>query len=156
MKLQEKDKAPAFKLPDQNGKLRSLREWAGKWVLVYFYPKDNTPGCTKEACLLQSRLADYRRLGLEVVGISVDSSESHRKFADKYLLTFTLLSDTGKEAVELYGVWGPKKFMGKEYMGVNRSSFLIDPKGRIAKIYPKVDPTLHAEEILNDLNALQS
>jgi peroxiredoxin Q/BCP len=154
MPLKENDKAPIFELPDQDGKVRSLLDWAGKWLLVYFYPKDDTPGCTKEACSLQSRLPDFSKNDLNVVGISIDGVASHKKFAEKFKLTFPLLSDEHKEVVELYGVWGKKSFMGKEHMGVIRSSFLINPQGHIARIYPKVDPVAHAEEVWQDLRVL--
>jgi peroxiredoxin Q/BCP len=155
MTLQVKDRALTFELPDQDGKMRQLSDWKGQWLLIYFYPKDDTPGCTTEACTLQERLPDLGKAGLAVVGISVDSVQSHRKFADKYKLTFPLLADEKKAVVQSYGVWGKKKFMGKEYMGITRSSFLIDPKGRIAKIYPKVDPAAHAEEVAKDLVRLK-
>jgi peroxiredoxin Q/BCP len=154
MSLKINEKAPAFVLPDQDGKPHQLSDWKGQWLLLYFYPKDDTPGCTKEACTLQERLPDFKKAGLEAVGISVDSVKSHRKFADKYKLTFPLLADEKKEVVQLYRVWGKKKFMGKEYLGIARSSFLIDPQGRIAKIYPKVDPAVHAEEVTTDLRNL--
>jgi peroxiredoxin Q/BCP len=156
MALKIKDKAPAFILPDQDGKPHQLSDWKGQWLLLYFYPKDDTPGCTTEACTLQERLPDLGKAGLAVVGISVDSVESHRKFADKYKLSFPLLADEMREVVQLYGVWGKKKFMGKEYRGITRSSFLINPDGRIAKIYPKVDPAVHAEEIARDHAALSA
>lgn len=154
MTLKIKDKAPTFMLPDQDGKPHQLADWKGKWLLLYFYPKDDTPGCTTEACTLQERLPDLGKAGLAVAGISVDSVQSHRKFADKYKLSFPLLADETKKVVQEYGVWGKKKYMGKEYLGITRSSFLIDPEGRIAKIYPKVDPAVHAEEVATDLQQL--
>jgi peroxiredoxin Q/BCP len=154
MLLNINDKAPAFTLPDQDGKPHQLADWQGKWLLLYFYPKDDTPGCTTEACTLQERLPELSHTGLAVAGVSVDSVQSHRKFADKYKLGFPLLADEGKKAVQEYGVWGKKKYMGKEYLGITRSSFLIDPEGRIAKIYPKVDPAVHAEEVAKDFAAL--
>lgn len=143
-------KAPSFDLLNQEGKRHKLRDALGSWVLIYFYPKDDTPGCTKEACMLRDNFPDFRKLGITVFGVSVDSVKSHAKFAEKYTLPFILLSDEDKKMVTAYGVWGKKKFMGREYMGTNRVSFLIDPKGNIAKIYPKVDPQTHADTVLED------
>ena len=151
MKLKLKQKTPAFCLADQDGELHAPRLYLGQWLLIYFYPKDNTPGCTKEACSIGDNFPAFKKLGLKVLGISTDSVKSHKKFADKYKLPFTLLADEKKEAVKKYGVWGKKKFMGREYMGTLRTSFLIDPKGKIVKIYEKVNPVTHAEEVLADL-----
>lgn len=150
------DKAPAFTLADQNGLEHSLSEARGKWVLIYFYPKDDTPGCTKEACTLRDAFPAFKKLDARVYGVSVDSEKSHGKFVEKYQLPFVLLADTDKTMVEAYGVWGKKKFMGREYMGTNRMSFLIDPQGKIAKIYEKVKPETHADEVLADLKALRA
>ncbi|MCR4314001.1 MAG: thioredoxin-dependent thiol peroxidase [Candidatus Uhrbacteria bacterium] len=144
-------KAPAFTLPDQDGKEHRLADYAGQWVLVYFYPKDDTPGCTKEACTIRDAWPKFKKLKIQVFGVSVDSSKSHAKFADKYEVPFTLLSDEEKVVVEKYGVWGVKKFMGRTYMGTNRMSFLIDPQGKLAKIYENVKPEKHALEVLEDL-----
>ncbi len=144
-------KAPDFKLKDQEGKYHKLSTYKGKWVLVYFYPKDDTPGCTKEACLIRDNFPNFQKLGIVVLGISVDSVESHKKFAQKYNLPFTLLSDDKKEVVKKYNVWGKKKFMGREYEGTLRTSFLINPQGKIVKIYENVKPEIHAEEVLTDL-----
>ncbi len=146
-------KAPDFKLPDQNGDKHSLKDYKGQWVLLYFYPKDDTPGCTAEACTLRDDLPDFTKLKAEVLGVSVDSVKSHKNFENKYDLNFTLLSDEGKEVVKKYGVWGKKKFMGREYTGTNRVSFLIDPNGKIAKIYDKVKPKEHSEEVVKDLKS---
>lgn len=154
MALKPHDKAPDLELPDQNGNRVRLSDFQGQWALVYFYPKDDTPGCTKEACTLEERLPRFKETGLRVLGISVDSVASHKKFADKYGLTFPLLADEKKKAVRLYRVWGKKKFLGREYMGTARSSFLIAPDGRITKVYPKVDPESHAEEVWKDLKEL--
>ncbi|OGN07974.1 MAG: hypothetical protein A3C61_00850 [Candidatus Yanofskybacteria bacterium RIFCSPHIGHO2_02_FULL_39_10] len=143
--------APDFELLDQNGKLHKLSDYRGKTVLLYFYPKDDTPGCTKEACSIRDSQANFKNLTTVVLGVSVDSIKSHKKFAEKYKLPFTLLSDEKKAVVNLYGVWGKKKFMGREYMGTLRSSFLISPDGKIAKIYEKVKPEIHAEEVLEDI-----
>jgi peroxiredoxin Q/BCP len=147
--------APLFALPDQNGKEHSLVDHKGKWVLLYFYPKDDTPGCTKEACAIRDSFPDFKKLKIVVFGVSVDSVESHKKFEEKYELPFTLLSDDKKEVVKKYGVWGKKKLMGHEYEGTLRTSFLIDPAGKIAKIYEDVNPVTHAAEVLADLNDLQ-
>ncbi len=148
------NKAPDFTLSDQDGKTQTLSDYKGSWVLIYFYPKDDTPGCTKEACAIGANFPAFEKLKVVVLGISTDSIKSHKKFADKYKLPFTLLSDEQKEIVNLYGVWGKKKFMGREYMGTNRSSFLVDPKGIIAKVYEKVTPDTHAEEVLEDIKNL--
>ena len=138
-------------MPDQDGKKHSLSDYGGKWVLVYFYPKDDTPGCTKEACAIRDDIPRFDKLKVKVLGISVDSVKSHKKFAEKYDLPFTLLADEKKEVVKKYNVWQKKEFMGKEYMGTVRTSFLIDPAGKIAKIYEAVKPETHAEEVLSDL-----
>ena len=148
--------APEFTLLDQSGQSHRLSAYRGQWVLVYFYPKDDTPGCTKEACGLRDRFAEFKKLKAVVLGISADSVESHQKFAGKFDLPFPLLADTQKQVVQAYGVWGPKSFMGKSYLGINRSSFLIDPQGKIAKIYPKVKPEEHTAEILQELAQFRS
>lgn len=153
-KLKEGAPAPAFTLPDQRGKRHSLAQFKGKWVLLYFYPRDNTTGCTKQACVLRDAQPAFHKLKAVVLGISADSVASHKKFAEKYSLPFTLLSDEERKVIRAYGVWGKKKFMGREYDGIFRTSFLIDPKGKIAKIYEKVKPEQHAENVLQDLNAL--
>lgn len=155
MSLAIGQKAPAFKLQDQAGVEHTLSDYAGSWVLLYFYPKDDTPGCTKEACSFRDNLPKFRKIDANVFGVSVDSVKRHAKFAEKYSLPFTLLADEDKKLVEAYGVWRLKKFMGREYMGTMRMSFLIDPKGKIAKIYESVKPESHADEVLKDLKALQ-
>lgn len=147
------EKAPEFTLPDQNGKIHSLSDYAGSWVLVYFYPKDDTPGCTKEACAFRDLSADYKKRNIIVLGISKDSVASHKKFAEKYHLTFPLLSDESKETIKAYGAWGEKKFMGRTFDGVKRYSYLIDPKQMIHKKYQEVDVFKHAQEILADVAA---
>lgn len=149
------DKAPDFTLADQDGNTHTLNNEKGNWVLMYFYPKDDTPGCTKQACAIRDNFPTFAKLGCTVFGISVDGEKSHKKFEEKYELPFTLLADTEKEVVKAYGVWAPKKMMGKEFLGTVRTSFLINPKGIIAKIYPKVKPEAHAEEVLTDLKGLQ-
>ena len=154
MAIKVGNKAPAFALPDQDGKVHSLKDYAGKWVLVYFYPKDDTPGCTKEACALSDTFPSFGKLKAKVFGVSADTVQSHKKFATKYKLPFTLLADTEKKMIEAYGVWAEKKFMGRTYMGILRSSFLINPEGKLVKIYSKVIPEMHAEEVLTDLKEL--
>lgn len=155
MKLKLGDAAPNFILPDQNGENHSSKEYLGYWALIYFYPKDDTPGCTKEACALRDNFPEFVKLKAVVIGISVDIAKSHTKFANKYNLPFTLLADAKKEVVKKYGVWGLKKFMGREYFGTIRTSFLIDPKGKIVKIYQNVKPLVHASQVLEDLENLR-
>lgn len=144
-------KAPDFKLPDQNGVDQKLSNYIGKWLLIYFYPKDATPGCTTEACGLRDSFPDFKKLDLTILGISKDSINSHKKFVEKYNLPFTLLADTDATVAKLYDVWKPKKFMGKEFLGVMRTSFLINPSGEIAKVYANVKPGVHASEVFEDL-----
>lgn len=146
--LKEGDKAPAFALKDQSGNTVSLSDFAGKTVVVYFYPKDDTPGCTKEACGFRDSYADLTARGAVVLGISADSPQSHAKFVGKYDLPFTLLSDPDKSVIQAFGAWGVKKMYGKEYEGIMRSTFVIGPDGVITKVFPKVKPADHAAEIL--------
>ncbi|HPF95510.1 MAG: thioredoxin-dependent thiol peroxidase [Candidatus Magasanikbacteria bacterium] len=148
-------KAPAFNLPDKDGVMHKLADKKGEWVVLYFYPKDDTPGCTVEACSFRDNLPKFKKLGITVYGVSVDSQKKHQKFADKYDLPFTLLSDEEKKTVNDYGVWSLKKFMGREYMGILRWTFLINPEGKIAKIYENVKPAEHVEEILKDMKELK-
>jgi len=149
--------APNFSLQDQNGSLRLLSDYAGKWLVLYFYPKDDTPGCTTEACNFRDERDAIAEFGnAEVVGISKDSVASHQKFVEKYGLNFTLLSDPDHAVAEAYGSWKPKKFMGQEYMGVERNTFIISPTGQIAKEYRGVNPKEHAAQIINDLKELQA
>ncbi len=145
--------APDFQLPDQTGSLRSLAEFRGKPVVLYFYPKDDTPGCTTEACEFRDAYADYEKAGVVILGVSPDAENSHTKFIQKYELPFTLLSDTDHAVSESYGVWGLKKYMGREYEGVLRTTFLISPDGIIQKVFEGVKPAGHAAEVLA---ALQS
>lgn len=154
MKLRQSQLAPAFSLPDQSGQLHSLKDYRGQWTLIYFYPKDDTPGCTTEACGLRDNFPKFKKLQAVVLGISVDTVKSHQKFVTKYQLPFTLLADEDKTVVKKYGVWQKKKFMGREFMGIVRTSFLINPQGKIAKIYESVKPDEHAEEVLGDLRVL--
>lgn len=144
-------KAPNFTLPDKDGNLVSLSDFAGKKIVLYFYPKDNTPGCTRQACAFASAYQGFIDLGVTVIGISRDSVQSHVKFAEKYSLPFTLLSDTELSAIQAYGVWQEKKMYGKVSMGVVRSTFIIDENGCIEKVMPKVKPDTNAEEILSYL-----
>jgi len=151
-KLKEGDKAPDFAVPDAAGKMVRLKDLRGKKVVLYFYPKDDTPGCTKEACSFRDSFASFKRRGIEVLGVSLDNEKSHQKFAQKYNLPFRLLADTERSVSEAYGTYGEKKFMGRTYMGNNRMTFLIDEKGKIKKIFSKVKPEDHAEEVLQAFN----
>lgn len=151
------NQAPDFSLPDQNGDVKTLADYAGKWLVLYFYPKDNTPGCTTEACNFRDERDAVMEFGdAEVVGVSKDSVRSHKKFMNDHNLNFTLLSDTEHQTIEAYDSWKPKKFMGQEYMGTERNTFIIDPAGNIAKTYHHVDPKTHAAQIIADLKALQN
>lgn len=143
--------APDFILQDQDGKEHSLSSYRGRWVLLYFYPKDDTPGCTKEACMIRDAFPRFENIHAHVFGVSKDTVSSHKKFAEKYNLPFPLLADVDTVVNKLYGVWQEKKMMGKVYMGTMRSSFLIDPEGVVRKVYAKVKPEVHAEEVLADL-----
>jgi len=145
--LKEGDKAPDFSSNDQNGNAVSLSDFAGKRVVLYFYPKDDTPGCTKEACSFRDADEIYRSKDITVLGVSTDSEKSHQKFISKFQLPFDLLADTEKKIVEDYGVWGEKSMYGKKYMGTNRKTFLIDD-GKIVKVFEKVDVAKHADEVL--------
>ena len=152
MLLKEDSNAPDFELPDQDGKLHKLSDYKGKWIVLYFYPKDDTPGCTKEACNFRDSFHELQAKGVQVLGVSKDSVASHKKFAEKYELNFPILSDESLKVIKSYNACGVKKFMGREFDGVLRISYLIDPKGMIKKVYEKVNPLIHASEILKDLN----
>ena len=141
-------KAPAFTLPDQNGEPVSLSDFAGKKVVLYFYPRDNTPGCTRQACAFAGAYEAFEQAGVVVIGVSKDSAASHQKFAAKHQLPFLLLSDPERTAIQAYGVWQEKKNYGKVSMGVVRSTFIIDENGVIEKVMPKVKPDTNAAEIL--------
>ena len=147
-KLKEGDKAPDFSVTDEAGKTVSLKDLRGKKFVLYFYPKDDTPGCTKEACSFRDSFSKFKKRGIEVFGVSLDSEKSHQKFIDKFSLPFRLLADTERQLADGFGTYGEKKFMGRTYMGVNRMTFLIDEKGKIKKIFGKVKPEEHAEEVL--------
>ena len=151
LKLKEGDMAPEFTAPTNDGGKVSLSDFKGRNVILYFYPRDNTPGCTKEACAFRDEFAAFKKKGAVVLGVSTDSPKSHDKFVEKYKLPFTLLADEGKEIVQAYGVWGPKKFMGMKFIGTHRMTFLIGPDGRIKKIWPKVKPADHAQDVLAEL-----
>ncbi|HEX5835055.1 MAG TPA: thioredoxin-dependent thiol peroxidase [Pyrinomonadaceae bacterium] len=146
--IKEGTTAPAFKTTDANGETVSLKDLRGQKVVLYFYPKDDTPGCTKEACSFRDAWAKFKRQGIAVFGVSPDSEASHKKFETKYKLPFTLLADKDHAIADAYGVWGEKKFMGRTYMGVLRTTFLIDEKGKIKKVFEKVKPEDHASEVL--------
>ena len=145
------DKAPNFTLRDQTGKEVSLSDFLGKRIVLYFYPKDNTPGCTRQACAFAGTYAAFQSKDVAVIGISKDSVESHLRFAEKYGLPFTLLADPDRVAIEAYGVWQEKKLYGKVSFGVVRTTFLIDEKGIVQRVMPKVKPDTNAEEILAEL-----
>ncbi len=149
-------KAPSFSLLDQNEEKHTLKQYLGQWVLIYFYPKDSTPGCTKEACSIAEVYTDFERLGVKVLGVSKDTPRSHQKFAEKYHLPFTLLSDPEMQMIEKYGALKEKKMFGRAVRGTHRISYLIDPAGKIAKVYPSVDPANHALELLADIKHLQA
>lgn len=140
--------APDFTLPNEKGEMVQLSDFRGKKVVVYFYPKDNTPGCTRQACAYKEKYADFQKQNIVIIGISKDSAASHEKFIAKYELPFLLLSDTEKTVIQAYGVWQEKKMYGKISFGVVRSTFVIDEEGKIMKIYPKAKPDTNGEEIL--------
>lgn len=144
-------KAPDFKLKDQNGEINSLDSFKGKNVVLYFYPKDNTSGCTQEACNFRDEFPKFSKLDAVILGVSPDSIESHKKFANKYKLPFSLLSDEKKEILEKYGVWQEKSMYGKKYMGVVRTTVIIDEKGIVKKVFPKVKVDSHNDEVMKAL-----
>lgn len=147
MDLKIGDKAPDFAIPDQDGLVHKLSDYAGRKLVIYFYPKDDTPGCTAQACNLRDNYYDLRQKGYEVIGVSVDSEKSHQKFIQKFELPFTLLADTEKKMVTDYGVWQEKSMYGRKYMGVMRYTFVIDEQGVIQDIITKVDTKDHARQI---------
>jgi peroxiredoxin Q/BCP len=146
------DKAPSFELPNQDGETFKLADFAGTNLVLYFYPKDDTSGCTKEACTFRDELAIFQGINAAIVGVSGDSVKSHKKFAEKYSLNFTLLSDESKQMLEAYGVWKEKSMYGKKYMGIERTTFVIDTEGTIKKIFPKVKVDGHSEEVKKALS----
>lgn len=143
--------APDFQLPDPEGKVHTLDDFSGQWLVLYFYPKDDTPGCTVEACSLRDARDDLAALGAQIVGVSKDEPSSHEKFKAKFSLNFTLLSDVEGKTIEAYGAWGPKMF-GK--IGIQRKTFIINPEGQVVKAYGRVRPDGHGEQIINDLKVL--
>ena len=154
--VEQGEQAPDFTLPDQDGNPVTLSELRGQPVVLYFYPKADTPGCTTQACGIRDRRADYERAGARVVGVSADTVTAQRKFAEKYDLDFTLLADENHEVAELYGVWREKLMFGKKYMGVRRATFIIDPEGVVGHVIPKASPKTHDEVVLEALGELAS
>jgi peroxiredoxin Q/BCP len=152
--LQPGDKAPDFALPDQNSKLVKLSDLREQTVILYFYPRADTPGCTTQACGVRDRSDEYAKAGARVIGVSPDEPEKIKKFDDKYGLGFTLLGDVDHKVAEKYGAWGEKSMYGKKYMGMLRSTFIIDPKGKIARVFPKVQPKKHDALVLKALGEL--
>ena len=152
LSLREGDKAPEFSAVTQDGTSVSLADFKGKNVILYFYPRDDTPGCTKEACAFRDDFAEFKKKGAVVLGISTDSAKSHAKFVEKFNLPFILLADEDKKIVQAYGAWGQKSFLGKKYMGTHRVTFLIGPDGLIKKVWPAVKPAEHAREVLAALD----
>ncbi len=152
--LKPGDEAPAFRAPSQNGSLVSLADFRGQVVVLYFYPKDDTPGCTKEACSFRDEHSALQSAGVTVLGVSTDSVRSHAKFAEKFNLPFPLLADVDKRIVQAYGVWGEKSFMGRKYLGIQRTTFVIGGDGRIQAVFDKVKPVGHAREVLETIRGL--
>jgi len=148
-------KATNFALLDQDGKKHALSDYKGKWIVLYFYPRDNTPGCTKEACSFRDSYKTLQKMGVIILGVSKDSVASHKKFADKYSLNFPILSDESTNTIKAYKSWGVKKFMGKEFEGTFRNTYLINTKGEIVKTYEKVNPLTHVAEIISDIKKLK-
>ncbi|MDB9413578.1 thioredoxin-dependent thiol peroxidase [Microcystis aeruginosa] len=155
MTIEVGQKAPEFATPNQRGEISKLADFAGQWLVLYFYPKDNTPGCSTEALDFTALSPQFQQLNAVIVGVSPDSEKSHCRFIEKHNLTIQLLSDPEHQLAEIYQVWGLKKFMGKEYMGIKRSTFLIDPQGNIAYIWSNVKVKAHAEAVLKKLEELQ-
>jgi peroxiredoxin Q/BCP len=154
--LKAQDTAPTFRLPDETGAERSLDEFLGSWLIIYFYPKDDTPGCTKEACTIAEVYDEFQRTNAIVLGVSKDSPASHQRFKQKHQLPFTLLADESTDMTQAYGAWQEKSMYGRKYMGTARVTYIIDPDGKVAKVYPKVTPASHAGELLRDLKVLQA
>lgn len=150
--LKEGDKAPDFGIKDQNGKEHHITDYKGKKVILYFYPKDLTPGCTMESCNLRDNYSSLTQKGFEVIGVSADDEKKHQRFIGKYELPFTLLADVEKKVINAYGVWGPKKFMGRTFDGIHRTTFVIDENGIIEKVITKVKTKDHTNQILQELN----
>lgn len=148
------NQADDFSLPDQEGTLHRLSQYRGTWVILFFYPKDDTPGCTKEACNFRDSFVQLQSFGAVILGVSKDSVASHKEFAEKYHLNFPILSDEKRQVIQAYNAWGKKNFMGREFEGTLRMTYLINPMGEIQKVYERVNPLIHAGEILADLKML--
>lgn len=153
MVLSAGQQAPEFELLDNEENIHKLSDYRGQTIVVYFYPKDDTPGCTKEACSFRDAYADFKQAGVEILGISPDSEKSHSRFIQKYELPFTLLSDPDHKVCEAFGVWGLKKYMGREYEGVHRTTFIIGPDGHIKRVFENVKPADHSQEVLAEVQA---
>lgn len=154
MPLESGNPAPGISLPDETGTVRNLSDYRGRAVVLYFYPRDDTPGCTTEACNFRDDYSAYQQADVVILGVSPDQSGSHAKFIEKYSLPFPLLADEGHKVCDLYGVWGPRKFMGREYEGVLRTTFLIDKHGKIARVFENVKPADHSAEVLAAIQSL--
>lgn len=152
--IKEQQKVPAFSLPDQEDNMHSLSDYKGELVLLYFYPKDNTPGCTTQACNFRDRLNELKDHDVQVLGVSKDTVASHKKFAEKFDLNFPILADPELEVIKAYDVWVEKSMYGKKYMGISRDSFLIGKDGKLMKHYNKVSPSKHVDEVVKDLKSL--
>lgn len=156
MEVAQNQPAPTFSLQDQAGTTHKLEDYQGSWVVLYFYPKDDTPGCTTQACDIRDQWSTFKQKGITVLGVSPDTVESHAKFAEKYDLPFTILADPDKEVAKKYGAWQEKKMFGKIGFGIQRSTVLIDPEGRVAKVYKRVQAKKHADKVLKDLSELMA
>ncbi len=156
MPISANQPAPDFELPDETGTLRKLSDYRGSPVILYFYPADDTPGCTKEACNFRDDYSQYEKADVTILGVSPDTVKSHAKFKAKYHLPFPLLADDGHQICDRYGVWRPKKMMGREYEGVLRTTFLIDADGKIARVFENVKPSEHSAEVLDALKSLEA
>jgi len=150
--LKQDEKAPSFSLQDSKGKVHSLADYQGKTIVLYFYPKDDTPGCTKEACSFRDDYSAFKEAGVEIIGISPDTVESHQKFSEKYELPFTLLADPDHQVCDAYEVWGKKRSFGREYEGVFRTTFIIGPEGKIKRVFENVKPSEHSQEVLTEIS----
>jgi len=153
MVLEKSEKAPLFELFDSEGELHKLSDFSGQTIVIYFYPRDDTPGCTKEACSFRDNYQIFKEAGIEVLGISPDTVKSHKKFSEKYQLPFTLLADPDHKVCEAYGVWGLKKMYGREYEGVYRTTYIVGPEGEIKRVFENVKPTDHSQEVLEEVLA---
>jgi peroxiredoxin Q/BCP len=153
MVLEKGEKAPLFELFDSEGELHKLSDYSGQTIVIYFYPRDDTPGCTKEACSFRDNYQTFTEVGIEVLGISPDTVKSHKKFSEKYQLPFTLLADPDHNVCEAYGVWGLKKMYGREYEGVYRTTYIVGPEGEIKRVFENVKPTDHSQEVLEEVLA---